>query len=436
MQNDWKQNSMVAIEPLNKLAEIAKLDKDKNIQKFLMAIGVSNDSRMANDFIKIIHPKAVYESLQKYPFSQPSNDILQADLLNNKFLLIGKIKRTTKPFLYTTDLFNQHGLILGGTGTGKTNLIYGLSLQCMRQGVAVWHLDKDKQDYRHLRRFNPDLLVFDAQENLAINPLQPPKNVKPKHWIPTFVTIFAKSNSLLDGSESLLIKAIYELYEKYGVFNGKDTYPTIIDLFERIVSYNFRGNSRAVAYQDSIVNRLQAYIATNRKVYEYSKGLPIEEFAKKSLVIEVKGLSEKIARFTINIIFYALFLYRIASGQRGNSLRNLVVVDEGKWLAPPGFNENLSFSPLTYVLAQARETGIGLLMADQSAQLEDSIFVNSRIKLCFRLGSGNDIEKAKQTMALTREQADYITKLDTGECIVRIPKEDPFVLQIPKVKLQ
>ena len=67
--------------------------------------------------------------------------------------------------------------------------------------------------------------------------------------------------------------------------------------------------------------------------------MPIEELAKKSLVIEVKGLSEKIARFTINIIFYALFLYRIASGQRGNTLRNLVVVDEGKWLAPPGFNE-------------------------------------------------------------------------------------------------
>lgn len=87
------------------------------------------------------------------------------------------------------------------------------------------------------------------------------------------------------------------------------------------------------------------------------------------------------------------------------------------------------------VLSQARTTGLSLLSADQGAQLERALFVNSTTKLCFRLGDGHDIETMRKAMALTREQADYIPKLDTGEAIVRIPKEDPFVIKTPKVKL-
>ena len=40
-------------------------------------------------------------------------------------------------------------------------------------------------------------------------------------------------------------------------------------------------------------------------------------------------------------------------------------------------------------------------------------------------------------MALTKEQADHMaSKLDTGEYIVRIPREEPFVLESLKVNLE
>jgi len=435
MYNNGQQNIMLPVERLIKSAEIAKLDKNKNIQKVIMAIAATNDMQLAKDISETINLKAVYEHLQYFPFTTPSNEVFDKNLLRQKFLIIGKIKKTDKPFIYPLALFNQHGLVLGGTGTGKTNLLYGLILQSMKQEIPVCIFDKDKEDYRHLRRFRPDLLIFNAQK-MPFNPLAPPTNVPIKYWLPVFVQVFSKSNSLLDGSESLLLRAMTELYRKFGVFNGNDTYPTVTDLNDKVRSYSFKGNRREAGFQDSILNRLGAYIALNKDVYEYSKGIPIEWLARQSFVLEVKGLTERIARFTMNIFLYALFLHRIASGQRGNNLKNLVVVDEAKWLAPPGFNEHLSFSPLTYVLAQAREVGIGMIIADQTAQLDDAVFVNSRLKVCFRLGSGVDMEKAQRTMALTKEQADYIPKLDTGECIVRIPREDPFVVETLRVNFR
>lgn len=131
-----------------------------------------------------------------------------------------------------------------------------------------------------------------------------------------------------------------------------------------------------------------------------------------------------------------MFMHRIAVGERGNILRNLVVIDEAKWLAPPGYNDKLAFSPLTYVLSQAREVGMGLVLADQTAELDEAVFVNSLTKVCFRLGSGKDIRKIRDAFSLTQAQADFINRLDTGQCIVRVPSEDPFLLQTLRVNFE
>lgn len=426
---------MVQIEPLIKLAEIAKVDSDINIQKYLLALSLNNDQKMANDFASAIHYKAVYELLEKFPFNTPSDQTLKPFIGNNRILGIGKILKTDHGFAYPLDLLNRHCLILGATGTGKTNLIMSLILQCIMHRVSILIFDKDKEDYRHLYRIMPSIKIINAKK-LPFNPLQPPPYVDPEHWRVIFVQVFCKSNDLLGGSESMLLDAMEELYQEYGILSGSDTYPTLIDLEEKIASYDLRGKYRALGFQDSLLNRFGAYRALNKDMFEYSKGVPVDYLSSQNIVIEVKALTDRVSRFFMNIILYGMFLYKIASGQRGNILRNAVFVDEAKWLAPPGHNDLLGFSPLSSVLAQSREAGIGLIIGDQTAYLDRAVFVNTRIKYCFQLGCGEDIEKVRMSMALTKEQADYIPKLDTGECIVRIPMEDPFVVKTLKVNFQ
>jgi len=416
-------------------AEQAKLVRNPHVRRMIMASSITEDSTLRNHLNKFLNYKASYERLLQYPFEQYLEHPLSQDNCRSKKILIGMIQRIKQAFIYKLNRLIEHCLVLGASGTGKTNLFYGLIAQAIRLDAKVLIIDKDKQDYRHLRRFIPDLPVFDAANNFIFNPWQVPSSVNPKHWLAVAVQTFCKENGLLDASEALLLKVMNHLYEQFGVYEGSGRCPTMIDAFEAVKSYNFKG-FRSKGYQESIINRLEAYISLHKGIYEYEKGIPIEWIADKSMVLEVKGLTDRVARFNTAILLYALFMHRIAKNERGQVLRNLAVMDEAKWLAPPGYNEASGYSPLTYIMSQAREAGIGIIVGDQSAQLEDSVFVNSRLKICFRLGDGQDIEKIRKAMSLTKEQADYITRLGTGECIVRIPGEEPFIINTLRVNFE
>ncbi|CAB1062328.1 hypothetical protein D1BOALGB6SA_7104 [Olavius sp. associated proteobacterium Delta 1] len=417
-------------------ASAAKLTNDKKFMKLIIPAMINHDPDLVAALKQHVDQKIFMKQLDNVPFEQPSDN---ASMIRSKEtpIIIGMIRSDeARPFIYGIDNFNQHVLVLGGSGVGKTVLLSSLSLQIMRF-TPVIYFDHQKQDYRHMKRFKcaRDLLVVKPQ-NLPVNFLQPPKGVNIQNWIVTFVTTFCKYNDLLSGSEGFLIKTMCSLYEDFGIFNGKDTYPTLSDLFRKIDHSNVKGNSRTSRFKESILNRLEAYLALTGDASEFSKGVPTEWIAKKNIVFELAGLTEHTSRFYAAMILQGLFNSRIASGTRGNIIRNFVVADECKYLTPPGYNPNLSFSPLTTLLSQARESGIGMVLADQTAQLEPSVFVNTKCKICFRLGDGADIGKAARSLSLSEEQKDYIPKLDTGECIVRIPGEDPFLIETLPINIE
>lgn len=424
------------IENLIRTVEAAKLDKDPVMRNLIFACAADNDFSLVEDIMPIMNLKAVYERLNGIPFTSPSQEISSHDVFNDRAIIIGRVKGEERLFTYPIDWLNQHSVITGGSGTGKTNLLYGIVLQCMQKGIPVIIFDKDKTDYRHLRRINPNLLVFNANKVPVFNPLAPPPGVDSIHWLNAFIQIFAKSHDLLGASEAVLIKACVNLYKKFGVLEGNDEYPTLIDLYEKIDSYSLGGNKNSGGYQEPAKNRLEAYVKLNPELYEYSKCIPLDYLLQHSFVYEVKGFTDRMARFMMTILLYAIFLYRIANCERNNALKTLILADECSWLAPYGFNKKIGQTPLASILSMGREAGLGLVLASQTAKLEDSVYVNSMLRICLRLQNGEDIEKTGKTLALTEEQTDYIAKLDRGEAIVRIPREDPFLMETLKVNIE
>lgn len=436
-QNTYRQSPDNLLMGILRNADAAKLTRDQTFLRLLMPAMIDQDSGLTGALRTYVNEHLIREMIDGFPFYQPSENVSLVQH-GSRLLIMGRIIRNeNRPYLYNIDSANQHILIIGGTGTGKTNLIYSIALQSMLHQIPVMIFDREKQDFRHLRRFKSakDTIVAKAKD-LPINFLQPPTGVVPQHWLVDFVTIFTKYNELLSGSESFLLAQTRHLYHDYGIFDGKTTYPTIHDLYQKIQSVPVKGNTRTSRFKETILNRLESYLALNGPASEFSKGVPAEWIAGKNIVIELSGLTERMSRFYVAMILQSLFKYRLASGMRGNTLRNLVIADECKYLTPPGYNPHLSFSPLTTLLSQAREAGIGMVLADQSAQLEPSVFVNTRCKICFRLGDGSDIRKIAQSMSLSRGQEQYITRLDTGECIVRIPNEDPFVMKTLPVNIE
>ena len=418
------------------LAKTAKVHDEPWFQHFARAAVLANDPELVQTLVEVLRPRAIDELLKGIPFTNPSADELRAQVEARCPILFGRLFDTDVPFLQSAHLGAQHMLILGATGSGKTNLMYGLGLQARAHGISSWFIDRDKQDYRHLLRMWPELVVLDVRRDLKLNPMEVPAGVDPAAWLASFVTIFVKSNNLLDGSESLLLRVLTGLYRDHGIFDGSLDYPTLYDLRGRIVRLKIPRYSRESGFRDSIKNRLDAYLTTNPDCYAVIRGMALPELEQHSLVLEARGLSERHVRCLLSWLVHGVFARRIAAGERGSSLRLQIFIDECKDIIPKGYNANLGYSPIASLLAQSREVGVGYVWADQTAQLEDAAFVQSRTKLCMRLGSGEDIDRVRKAFALSKEQAAFIARLDTGQAIIRVPRLDPFLIEIPRVRLQ
>lgn len=431
----YPQNHALSTVRILDLARRAKVRNDPQFHKIAVATELTKSNALMKAVEKSLGLKAICEDVLQIPFDFPSQDTL--DLQNSPELkvFIGMIQRLNQPFFRPLNLLASHLLLLGSSGSGKTTLFYGIVAQCLTMNIPVIIVDYMKQDYRHLKKQYPQLAILKAGKDFIFNSLQVPNGVHPQDWRSAWVVVFCKANGLLDGSESLLLKAVTQLYEQLGVFDGSKHFPTLIDLHNKIMSYNLRGNYREAGFQQSISNRLYAYISLLGETAEYNSGLPIERIGATPLVLEFKGLSERIARFMVSILLYALFMHRIATGQRGSILRNLVLIDEAHSFAPAGMsNDKFGDSPMESILKQSREAGIGLALGSQSAALDRGIMINSATKIAMHLGDGEDMEQVRKSFALTPEQAAYIPKMDVGEAIIRVKKEDPFLISTLRTK--
>ncbi len=420
---------------LLKQAKSVYLSNDDRFQKLLQAATINQDTEFLAMAQEYLNEKIMQSLTDPHPFESPSAQVSSMPMPDHP-ILMGKIKREEhRPFLYKKDALNQHILITGGAGTGKTNLLYSLVLQVIFYGLYVLIFDRDKKDFRHLKNFKlgKDIIVLRVKD-FFFNFLQVPSNVTPQEWIISFCFIFTHYFDLLAGSEGFLIPIITSLYRDYGIFDGKTTYPSLNDLYDRVKALPVKGYS--MRFKDTILNRLESFLALYGPACEVSQGIPIEYIASNNIVFEISELTERASRFFVGVILMALFKHRIASGMIGNIVRNIAVIDECRYLVPPGYNQNLNFSPLTSLLSQSRDAGIGIILSDQSAQLEPAVFVNTRCKLTFRLGNGFDIKKIAQSMSLTREQEAYITSMGVGEAIAKIPQDDPFVIQTLPVNIE
>ncbi len=425
---------LTIIDGLVELAQKAKADSEEWVVKSLLSIALTGSQSLIKAVTTKLAIPAFIETIAPLPFDSSIHSELNPQYFRDHVLL-GKIKGTNSPFWYPIPDLTKHLLMLGKTGSGKTNLLYLVIAQLL-QRVAVWIFDY-KQDFRHLVRMFPGkFLVFDLVKTFKCNPLCPPPGVHPKKWLGIVSDLFCRCNSLLEGSLGLLVGEIDKLYKKHGIYDGSEKYPSFYELYERLKNLPLNPRSRTEGYRESIINRLFAFLSINPDIYDCSKGYPLDELTNKNVIFELHGLLDNQARFWINLLLYWIFCYRIEKKQRGSGLLNLIVFDEAKNVYSPYTNPNIGFANISLITSLIREFGLGIAAADQAANLDSSIFANSFSKILFPLGDGADLKKAQASMSLSNEQIEYIHKLQIGEAIVRFPAyPKPFVLQIPRFPL-
>lgn len=428
--------NQVSTDRVVELARQAKCLHEPWVQRFIRGVAHSDNPALEQDFALFLRHRAIDEVLRDIPFTNPTPLQLQEFLQTEHPVLFGLIADLGTPFVQPIDWLSQHSIVFGGSGTGKTNLLYSLGSQVMRGGRTMIAIERNKTDMRHLRRLFPDLLVFNTR-NFPHTLLQVPDGVDPRLFAADVVEVFCKSHGLLDLSEGLAQSTLLSLFERFGILDGGCNWPTFFDWRQEIAALRIPRWDRRSGPRDSLLVRFDSYLQLMPELSANQQGPSVSELCEHSFVWELTHESERQTRFLTSLFLKSLYRTRIANNERTSSLRTLVIFDECKAAFPPGPDDRTGYAPLAAILATSREIGLGLCLADQTAQLNDACFVQTRNKISLRLGSGEDIRKIGRTFGLTEEQARFIPRLDVGQAIVRVPGiAEPFLIKIPRTRIQ
>lgn len=367
------------------------------------------------------------------PFKQPSGGEVEGDIR------IGRVKNTRVPFGINLEELLQHLVLMGRAGSGKTTIFFLIMLQLIEKAIPFLAFDF-KKDYRHLLRMCPDLLVL-KWEDLLYNPLRPPMGCPPTTWAQIVTNVFCQAYWLMQGTKGLIQNKLFQLYQDYGVFDGKDTYPTLHDLFQILDKHCLqRQTGRDANFLESAQNRLDECLKPLSRIFDCDRGHLVEDLLTRPVILEFDGLLYENQIFLTTMMLRHIFQYRISNNQRG-PLKHVIFFDEGKLVYDRNRDHipGLGINEVTQFTSMIREFGEGLVVADQMpTELSDVIPANTYTKIALSQSGGKNIKEVGASMNLCTQQEGYVPKLlsdsnlNTFEAVVRINNkwDEPFVIEI------
>ena len=312
-----------------------------------------------------------------------------------------RLKAQAGRFLLTEKTMLRHLLILGSTGSGKTNHAFDVVATAFKQNTGVSFVVIDgKREYRKLGKTlegKVEVLSIGGEPKARFNPLAPPDELDAAHWDRAFADVFSRAYGLSEPSRRILLDSLFELRRE----DKAD--PTLREL-EKQVSLFEAGSGKEQASQRSLESRLHI-INTG----------PVGESLNTEEPLDVEAMDEKVTVFEIGEVdslrdqeFLAelLLLYlwqhdRAFAGENEEKLKRLVVVEEAhRYLSeerPPEKRGERTL--LELALAEARRYGWGFVIVDQMPNLLSRyVWDNAGTVLVHRLANMDSYQTVKQAL--------------------------------------
>jgi GTPase SAR1 family protein len=332
-------------------------------------------------------------------------------------------------FGLTREELNQHLLITGRSGCGKTTLIVQIIKELLSENIPFLVFDY-KMDYRSLVRIYPQMLVLNWKD-LKINPLEPPPDVSFQEWKQQFINIFGHVEGIWHGSTQYLLEAIDKAYAE------NKRIPTIEEVYQKIVETN-ETSRKMQEYASVVETRLYGLLSKLGLTINNKQTLvDIEKLLEMPVVLELHGLGRDESTLITLFFFYWIYAYRRAKGMRGKLL-HVLIIDEAKriFTATEQYSQTTAeysgIPPADLVCDEIRDFGEGIIASDQEpTKLSNSLKANTYTKITGFLGNGKDINDIAEAMDLNEEERDAITKLERGEWLVKLAGRytKPFMIK-------
>lgn len=427
--------SLRELQELVQLAAAADILDNANVQTLLHAIGMDDDKELMEDTREYLTNKALGKITSPNPFYPlPKGNEVSGEIK------VGEAIESGAPFGLEIHEMTQHILLAGMSGSGKTTILYNLMNQLLKKSIPFWCFDF-KKEFRGFVRESDDVLVL-RPENFNLNPLRPPGGIPPLRWISVFSDVFCHSTSLLEGSNSFLLDKVYNLYKLWGVFDGKDTYPSFNELDEILQHVYIPLSSREARYLESVRNRLKSCILNAEEMLKCDRDMFNDLMEqKKSVIFEFHGISEHVTSFLVELILTKLYFYRMAKGRKHFVNKPMVVfMDEGRNVYDFRKEQNIAsgIPIIDTITERIRDFKVSLAICTQiPSEICISAKSNTYTKIMMRLGNGKDISDIARCMGLEKNHEQFAYGLEVGEAIVKLAGKytRPFPMKAPEVTM-
>jgi len=357
----------------------------------------------------------------------------------------------------------RHGLIVGFTGSGKTNTCLHLLDQLWRQHhIPVLVIEPAKAEYRGLieRPGFEDVLVFtlgdEATSPFRLNPFDLLPGVRVETHISALKTCFNAALPQFGVLPSIVEEAIVRIYEEKDwqltdrARSGEERiFPTMRDMYAAVIrvsegrgySGEVRDNIRAAA-----AGRIGGLLSGSKgRMFGSQRSIPIETLLERPVVLELDALNDN--EKALAMMFLLTRLREHCKAHRSSStLAHVTLIEEahrvledvasvaGSEIAADTRAEAVRF--FSGALAEIRAYGESILIAEQSpSKLAPDAIRNTNLKLAHMLMDSGDRETIAGAMIMDEEQRNYLGKLQVGQAALFMTGyEKASFVRIPLVK--
>ena len=401
-------------------------------------------------------------------------DVSQYEQKLNNGVVVGEILDGKRGLGYTYQIdlqkLNKHGLVVGSTGSGKTNTIFFLLKQIWNNNIPFLIIEPAKTEYRKLLhsedKLSNNIRIFtlgnDMISPFRLNPFEIMPGVSVQTHIDHLKSVFNASFIMYSPMPYVLERCIHEIYQDKGwdlitSENHRDVhenaYPTMTDLYRKIepvvdsLGYEKRITMDVKAALQTRINSLR--IGGKGNMLDVRKSIPMKDLLEKPTILELEHIGDDDDKsFIIGLMFVFLYEYYVSKGlKEGESLNHITVVEEAHRLLkniPQILDTELANSKgkavevFTNMLSEVRAYGEGFLIAEQiPTKLASDVIKNTNLKVMHRVVSTDDREIMGGTMNLNKQQNKRVTSLNVGEAVVYSEGDDSsFLIKAPYHKIE
>jgi hypothetical protein len=418
-----------------RLVEMAGLRRHPGVMSMVTAAGVN--SGLADRLATQLQRRAALSTVE-HPFLSPGDEELSPEgiALGSVLYMNGDAGLTVR---LPKARFAEHVYLAGAPGTGKTYIAKHICVQLHEAGIPFWWFDTQGDVYEHLASaLGAGQVLYLPISRLKRNPLEPLPGEHIDHTVARLLDVLREALYLRDGAQNLLGRALVGELGERGVFQGSENYPSMLDIGERISTrMKFRVTSRQAQFHETLVNRFQAIEDQLSYCYDCSKGFPVAELARRSIVFGLHGIGTEMQELVLKELLAALSAYMTLQPSHGE-LRIELVLDEAHRFAS---REKVSRYDLGEILLfrlarEMRKCGIGMILADQApSQLAPQMLAVCNTRLVSRLLNGSCMQVIAASMPIGPEERQYLSMVPMRRAILQSAQYPrPFVIEVPELR--